>query len=199
MNPREADTNPTSLPALEGAITIYDRHTGEHSARVAYASADLARRLGLSNPEVQTVWWGAALHDLGKLGVPIDVLRKVGPLAEAEWSQIHRHPAIGYDLLLAISPSLAPIAAAVRAHHERWDGGGYPDRLAGEDIPLSGRIVAVADAFDCMVRRRPYRAEVLAAEDAISELQRQSGSQFDPCLVLLFVELHNNGQIVAMQ
>ena len=130
-------------------------------------------------------------------GVPVDVLHKVGPLDEAEWSQIRRHPAIGYDLLLAISPSLAPIAATGRAHHERWDGGGYPDRLAGEDIPLSGRIVAVADAFDSMIRRRPYRAEVVAAADAISELQRQSGSQLDPRLVRGFVELHNNGQIVA--
>ena len=193
---KEAEApHPPSLPALEGAVTIYDRDTSEHSERVAYASVALARRLGLSDPEVQTVWWAATLHDLGKLAVPVEVLRKTGPLDEIEWAQMRRHPAVGSDLLLAISPTLTPIAAAVRAHHERWDGGGYPDRMAGENIPLLGRIVAITDAYDSMTRRRPYLERVLAASEAIGELQEQAGSQFDPRLVQVFVEVHNNGQI----
>jgi HD-GYP domain-containing protein (c-di-GMP phosphodiesterase class II) len=196
VTPPKAFDSGSSLPALDGAVTLYDRDTAEHSARVAYASAALARRLGLEDQEMQTVWWAATLHDLGKLGVPVEVVRKVGPLDEAEWSEMRRHPIVGGDLLLAISPSLAPIAAAVRAHHERWDGLGYPDQLAGEDIPLLGRLIAIADTFDSMTRSRPYRRDVFAAADAIGELQRQSGSQFDPCLVPLFVELHNEGQIV---
>ncbi len=192
----EAAADRSSLRALVGAVTIYDRDTGEHSARVAYTSAALARGLGLSDYDVQTVWWAATLHDLGKLGVRVDVIRQVGPVDEAEWSEMRKHPIIGGDLLLAISPSLAPIAAAVRAHHERWDGGGYPDRLAGEEVPLLGRIIAITDAFDSMTRRRPYSVDVLTAGDAIGELHDKAGTQFDPRLVTLFVELHHSGQIV---
>jgi HD-GYP domain-containing protein (c-di-GMP phosphodiesterase class II) len=174
---------------------MYDRYTGEHSAQTAQASAALARRLGLRDREVQAAWWAGTLHDLGKLSVPIDVLQKPGPLSETEWSEMRRHPVVGSNALLAISPSFALIASAVRTHHERWDGDGYPDQLAGEEIPLLGRIVALANAFDSMTRRLPHRLEVLRLTAAIRELQCHSGSQFDPALVSLFVELHSNGQI----
>jgi HD-GYP domain-containing protein (c-di-GMP phosphodiesterase class II) len=157
----------------------------------------MARRLSLPEHEVQTVWWAGTLHDLGKLAVRIEVVRKVGPLDQAEWREIRRHPAAGADLLLAVSSDLAPIATAVRAHHERWDGSGYPEGLSREEIPLLSRVIAIADAFDSMTRRRPYRVKVLAASEAIGEIQDKSGSQFDPALVPLFVELHNNGQIVG--
>lgn len=197
VSPPDAASTSPLLPALEGAVTIYDRDTAQHSARVACASAAMARRLNLSEPELQTVWWAATLHDLGKLSVRVEVLRKVGRLDEAEWRDMRRHPAVGFDLLQAVSPALDRIAVAVRAHHERWDGSGYPDGLRGEEIPLLGRIIAIADAFDSMTRRRPYRAHVFVASEAVRAIQDQSGRQFDPLLVQLFVELQNNGPIVA--
>jgi putative nucleotidyltransferase with HDIG domain len=192
-----ASSSQSSLPALQGAVAIYDPGTGEHSARVAHAASAVGRRLGLPDPDIEAAWWGATLHDLGKLGIPVDVLHKDSALDEAEWDQMRRHPVIGADLLLAVSPSLSPVAEAVRAHHERWDGGGYPDGLAGEAIPILGRIIAIADAFDAMTRIRPYRVGVVSPADAISELRRQSGSQFDPHLVGLFIDLHDTGLIVA--
>ncbi len=160
---------------------------------MAYASAAMARSLDLCEAEMQTVWWAATLHDLGKVAVNIGVLHKVGRLEEAEWEEVRRHPAVGSDLLLAVSPDLAPIAVAVRAHHERWDGAGYPDGLRGEGIPLVGRVIAITDAFDSMTRRRQHRDVVLAASAAIGEIQSQSGTQFDPRLVPIFVELRNDG------
>ena len=136
------------------------------------------------------------LHDLGNLGVDVALLRKVGPLDKGQSREVRRHPEVGCALLLALSPSLARIAVAVRAHHERWDGSGYPDGLGGEEIPLVARIIAIADTFDSMTRRQPYRSEGLAASQAIGEVQNQSGSQFDPSLVPLFVELYNAGRLV---
>lgn len=180
---------------LEGLSGGYDRRAAAHSTRVARASAAVARRLGLSDPAVETTLWIAALHDLGEFGVPAEVLGKPGPLDEVEWSAIRRHSALGSDLLLATSASLASIAAAVRAHHEQWDGSGYPDQLAGEDIPVLGRVVAIADAFDAMTHRRPYRDTVRTAAGAVGELQHRSGSQFDPNLVPVFVELCHRGEI----
>lgn len=194
--PNVASSSPV-LPALEGAVTIYDRDTARHSAQVAATSAAMARRLNLSEAELQTVWWAATLHDLGKLSVRVEVLHKLGRLDEAEWAEVRRHPAVGSDLLLALSTSLGPIALAVRAHHERWDGSGYPDGLRGEGIPLLGRVIAIADAFDSMTRRRPYRARALVASEAVRAIQDQSGRQFDPLLVALFVELQDNGLIVS--
>ncbi len=157
----------------------------------------MARHLGLSDEAVQTVWWAAALHDLGKLAVPIEVLRKVGPLDESEWKEMRRHPAVGADLVLSASASLAPIAEAIRAHHERWDGSGYPDGLIGEDIPLLGRIIAIVDAFDAMTHVRSYRSRIRSGAEGVAELQYQSGSQFDAHLVSVFVELHDDGQLVS--
>ena len=189
---------PPSLSALQVGVTVYDPATAEHSARVARISAAVARSLDLSGQEIQTVWWAAVLHDLGNLAVDVALLRKVGPLDKAQSREVRRHPEVGCALLLALSPSLTPIAVAVRAHHERWDGSGYPDGLGGEEIPLVGRIIAIADAFDSMTQRPPYRAEALPASQAIGEVQNQSGSQFDPSLVQLFVELYDTGRLVEV-
>jgi len=176
-------------------VAIYDTGTAEHSTRVAQASRAMAERLGMSEQDVEAISWAGMLHDLGKLGVGVDVLRKKGPLDENDWAQIHRHPIIGSDLVLAISPELAPIAEAIRAHHERWDGSGYPDHLAGGDIPALGRIVAIADAYDSMTQARPYRARRLSAAHALEEIRKGAGRQFDPGLVPIFIGLHAPGSI----
>lgn len=189
------DSHRSLLPALGGAVAIYDRGTAHHSTRVAQASRAMAERLQMSDMDVEAISWAAMLHDVGKLGVEIDVLRKKGPLDEDDWVQIHRHPIIGSDLILAVSPELAPIARAIRAHHERWDGGGYPDQLSGHDIPLLGRIVAIADAYDSMTHDRPYRARLSAAQ-VLDEIQREAGRQFDPKLVPIFISLLAQGSIV---
>jgi HD-GYP domain-containing protein (c-di-GMP phosphodiesterase class II) len=156
----------------------------------------MAGLLNLSEQEILTVWWAAMFHDVGKLTMRVEVLRQVGPLDEADERELRAHPAVGSDLLLAVSPALAPIAAAVRAHHERWDGSGYPDGLKGDRIPLLGRIIAVASAFDSLTRPRPYRPGAVGAPEAIGELRRWSGRKFDPMIVPLVVELHNNGRVV---
>lgn len=184
-----------ALSALGGAVSIYDRDTAEHSGHVANLCAAIARSLDLSEQEAQTAWWAAMLHDLGKLAINVGVLHQVGPLDDAQWRAVHRHPEVGSDLLLAVSPELAAVAAAVRAHHERWDGAGYPDGLRGEEIPLFGRVIAIADAFDFLTRGRQRGHEEVGPAQAIAEIQHQSGTQFDPHLVPLFVELHNDGLI----
>jgi len=185
-----------ALPTLAGAAAIYDQDTAEHSLRVAHTSVCIAGLLDLSEKEIQTVWWAAMLHDFGKLTARVEVLRQVGPINEADRRELREHPAVGCDLLLALSPVLAPIAVAVRAHHERWDGSGYPDGLEGEQIPLLGRIIAVADAFDSMSRPRPQRPGAVDASEATDELRRWSGRKFDPMIVPLVVELCNNGRVV---
>jgi HD-GYP domain-containing protein (c-di-GMP phosphodiesterase class II) len=195
MTTPDAVTQPQSLRTLDGVATIYDEDTAEHSLRVAHTSACIAGLLNFSEQETLTVWWAAMFHDVGKLTVRVEVLRQVGPLNEADCRELREHPAVGCDLLLALSPVLAPIAVAVRAHHERWDGNGYPDGLKGEQIPLLGRIIAVADAFDSMTRPRPYRHGAVDASEAIDELRRWSGRKLDPRIVSLVGELHHQGRL----
>jgi HD-GYP domain-containing protein (c-di-GMP phosphodiesterase class II) len=193
--PPNAVTQPQSLPPLNGAAAIYDYDTAEHSLRVAHTSVSIAGLLNLSEQEILTVWWAAMFHDVGKLTAPVEVLRKMGPLDEAEWQELRAHPAVGGHMLLAVSPVLAPIAAAIRAHHERWDGSGYPDGLKGDQIPLLGRIIAVASAFDSMTRPRPFRRGAVDVPEAIAELRRWSGHKFDPRIVRLVVKLHHHGRV----
>jgi len=126
----------------------------------------------------------AELHDVGKVAIPDAILNKAGPLDEAEWSFMRRHTIIGERILLS-APALRPVARLVRSSHERWDGGGYPDGLAQEEIPLGARIVAVCDAFDAMTTDRPYRRRVSDAA-ALAELRGNAGTQFDPQVVKAF-------------
>ena len=168
---------------------LAERHPelGTHAETVAIA-ADTAEALGLPADEVEQVRHASELHDVGKVAIPDAILGKPGPLTAEEWEFVHRHPVIGQRIILA-APALARVAALVRASHERWDGAGYPDGLASEQIPIGARIVAVADAFAAMTAGRPYRARRTAAE-ALDELRRHAGTQFDPVVVDVWCAAH---------
>ena len=157
-----------------------------HAHDVAVLAEATALRLGLDEAEVELIRHAAELHDVGKVAIPDEILNKRGPLDEAEWAFIRRHTLIG-ERIVGAAPSLARVGALIRSSHERWDGKGYPDALAGEDIPLGSRIIALADAFDAMTVDRPYSA-ARSVSSAIEELRRCSGTQFDPEVVSCFVE-----------
>ena len=165
---------------------LAERHPdlGEHTDGVAALARDVARLLQLPAEEVEQICHAAELHDIGKVAIPDAILTKPGPLNDEEWAFMRRHTLIGERIVTA-APALAPVARLVRASHERWDGRGYPDGLAGEDIPLGARIVAVCDAFDAIVSDRAYRPRRTIAE-ALAELNRCTGTQFDPAIVAAF-------------
>jgi HD-GYP domain-containing protein (c-di-GMP phosphodiesterase class II) len=173
-----------SKDVLLRALAERSPELGSHLATVAGVAADAARRLGLDAEEVEHVRHAAELHDIGKVAIPDAILAKPGPLTEEEWGFIHRHPVVG-ERIISAAPALTRVARLVRGSHERWDGGGYPDGLAGEDIPLGARVVAVADAFDAMTGPRAYRLR-REPEEALAELRRNAGTQFDPVVVDAF-------------
>jgi HD-GYP domain-containing protein (c-di-GMP phosphodiesterase class II) len=146
----------------------------------------MARRLGLAAEEIDQVTRAAELHDIGKMAIPQAILDKPAPLDSAEWSLIEQHTVIG-ERILAAAPALRPVGELVRSSHERWDGKGYPDQLAGEDIALGARIIAVCDAYEAMTGGRPYRPAI-PGPDALAELRRCAGSQFDPAVVEAFCQ-----------
>jgi two-component system cell cycle response regulator len=156
----------------------------EHANAVADLARAVAEALGLDGEDGELVVRAAELHDVGKVAVPDAILAKPGPLDEAERAFMERHTVIG-EAIVEAAPALAPVAALVRASHERWDGAGYPDGLAAEAIPLGARIVAVCDAYSAMVQARPY-GPVLDEAEALDELRRCAGSQFDPRVVAAF-------------
>jgi two-component system, cell cycle response regulator len=158
----------------------------EHLRSVASLALLLARYAGVEGEELDVVARAAELHDVGKIAIPEQVLRKRGGLTAVERELIRTHTVIG-ERILASAPAMVPVARLVRSSHERWDGDGYPDRLGGEEIPLGARIIAVCDAFDAMVSKKPYRRSMESSE-ALAELRRCSGTQFDPELVELFCE-----------
>ncbi len=161
---------------------------GGHVGDVAGLATRVARHMGLPEDEIARVHAAAELHDVGKLAVPDAILDKPGPLSDGEWAFMHRHTIVGERILLA-APALADVAPLVRSSHERWDGGGYPDGLAGDEIPLGARIVSLCDAFDAMVTDRAYRS-AMPVEEALAELDRCSGTQFDPAVVRAFLAVH---------
>jgi len=171
--------------SLARAVDARDVYTGSHSQRVAELAARTARRLGLPDEEVELTRLAASLHDLGKLAIPEEILRKPGPLTEPERIVLERHPQIGFRMLESLE--VDPVADWVLHHHERWDGSGYPDGQAGERIPLGARIIFVADAYDAMISERVYRRRV-SPEEAIAELDRCAGTQFDPQVVSALAE-----------
>ena len=185
-----------TVQTLALSIDAKDRYTNGHSARVALYAAALAARAGLSPEECATLKREALLHDVGKIGVPDAVLNKPGQLTPAEFDTIKDHASIG-GRILERSVSLLGAADVARHHHERWDGGGYPAGLAGEDIPFHARIVAVADAYDAMRSDRIYR-KGLAPETIRGELLRGSGSQFDPALAETMLALEQDGTLDAL-
>ena len=166
--------------SLAKAVDARDAYTGSHSERVSDLAARIATRLGVDREQIELTRLAASLHDLGKLAIPEEILRKPGPLSETERLVLERHPQIGYRMLESLG--VDPVADWVLHHHERWDGTGYPDALGGEDIPLGARIIFVADAYDAMTSDRVYRGR-LTDDEAIAELARCSGSQFDPDVV----------------
>jgi HD-GYP domain-containing protein (c-di-GMP phosphodiesterase class II) len=177
-----------ALFGLAEAIEAKDAYTKGHCGRVAGYSLVLAEAAGYCAVDLETLEFGAFLHDIGKIGVRDHVLLKPGPLDEDEWEHMREHPVIGYDIVKQIS-ILHPIMPAVRNHHERWDGQGYPDKLAGESIPLPARIVAIADAFDALSTDRPYKRALQLDESEVI-LRRNAGKMFDPELVELFCKGH---------
>ena len=174
------------LTGLVEAVDTKDRYTKQHSEDVARYAVFLADQLGLGPEERQSIELAGLLHDVGKIGVPGTILRKPGPLSADEYDAIKQHPALG-DAIVRDLPNVEAVKAGVRHHHERWDGTGYIDGLAGEDIPLIARIVSVADAFSAMTTTRPYRKALTVAE-ALHRLREASGTQLDPRLVTAFVE-----------
>ena len=187
-----AQKSSSRLSAPRQATDVLVRVIGERNAELAAHHSEVAElaeavslRLGLSRERSEEVRRAATLHDIGKLAIPESILTKAGPLTAEEWEFVRQHTVIGERILLA-APSLAGCAQIVRSSHEWWDGTGYPDRLAGESIPLAARIVAVCDAFHAMTSMRSYRPRS-SVREAIAELRRCSGTQFDPTVVTVFV------------
>jgi response regulator RpfG family c-di-GMP phosphodiesterase len=173
-----------ALRSLASAIETRDDYTGGHVERVARYAAATAREMGLHRDEVRALWVGALLHDVGKIGVSDQVLKKPGKLTIEEYDEMKRHPEIG-GVIMERSSFLRPGLPAVLHHQERWDGSGYPRGLRGEEISLQGRIVAVVDTYDAIISSRPYR-DASSCEFAMEEIRRSSGTQFDPVVVEAF-------------
>ena len=177
---------PDAIRTIEQALQERDSYTGSHSARVSRYATAIAQELRLTARDQLEILLGAELHDIGKIGVPDEVLRKEGRLSAEELGQVQAHPVIGERILRPLLHSHPAVMAVVRWHHERIDGKGYPDGLEGDQIPLAARIVGVADAFDAMTSARPYRP-ALTRLDAIEELRRVCGTQLDAECVRAFL------------
>jgi diguanylate cyclase (GGDEF)-like protein len=185
----EADSSNASFDILQGlviAVDTKDRYTKRHSDDVARYAAFIGRRIGLTADELRTIEVAGRLHDIGKIGIPDAILRKPGRLTEGEYSIVQQHVALG-DMIVRDLPDLDIVRAGIRHHHERWDGQGYLDRLAGESIPRIARILAVADAFSAMTTTRPYR-KALDVREAMLRLADAAGTQLDERLVAAFLE-----------
>jgi HD-GYP domain-containing protein (c-di-GMP phosphodiesterase class II) len=174
---------------MSDVLEADDAYTGgEHSHGVVAQALAVGDALGLDGRERRNLEFGALLHDVGKIRVADEIINKPGKLTEAEWALIKRHPVDGQEMLERVGGVLADVGLIVRHHHERWDGGGYPDGIAGTEIPLAARIICACDAYSAMTTNRSYRAAMPVA-DAIAELRRCSGTQFDPAVVDALVEI----------
>jgi HD-GYP domain-containing protein (c-di-GMP phosphodiesterase class II) len=182
------DTIASGFDVLQGlvlAVDTKDRYTKRHSDDVARYGVFLAQRLGLDPEFIRMIQTAGLLHDVGKIGIPDSILRKPGKLTSDEFEVVKQHVALG-DMIVRDVPGIDLVRAGIRHHHERWDGDGYLDRLAGESIPLIARILAVGDAFSAMTTTRPYR-KALDLREALTRLEDASGSQLDEDLVRAFV------------
>ncbi len=182
-----------TITTLADMVELRDRYTGGHTRRVTQYSTMLAEKLDLPEDQMELIRIGTPLHDIGKIGIADAILQKPGRLTAKEFADMQAHTTLGAHYLAGI-PELAPIIPIVRNHHERWDGTGYPDRLAGEEIPLLARIVAVCDAFDAMTSDRPYHENKKGKppEVAFAEIARQIGRQFDPVAATAFLDIRDN-------
>jgi response regulator RpfG family c-di-GMP phosphodiesterase len=184
-------TYQNTLLALVTALDAREHETSDHSQRVVEYTTAIATRMGLTGPELEEIGRGALLHDIGKIGVPDAVLLKPGKLTPEEWVEMRKHPDIGYSMIAPI-PFLAVPSQIVLSHQERWDGRGYPRGLAREEITIGARVFAVADTLDAMTSDRPYRNGTSFA-NAIDEISRCGGTQFDPEAVRAFLDIGEGG------
>lgn len=175
------------MKTLANTIDAKDKYTNGHSVRVATYSREIARRCGKSAKEQQDIYYIGLLHDIGKIGVPDNIINKPGRLTEEEYQIIRQHPVIGSDILKTIS-QIPAIVTGARWHHERYDGMGYPDGLVGEEIPENARLIGVADAYDAMTSNRSYR-KVLSQEIVRREIELGKGTQFDPYFAKIMIEM----------
>jgi PAS domain S-box-containing protein/diguanylate cyclase (GGDEF)-like protein len=184
---QEAAAEISGIHALLAALEARDQYTGEHSRIVVQLAQGVGRELGLDEQQMLEVEQVAVLHDIGKVGIPDSILLKRGPLTDAEWQLMRQHPGIG-ERVVANTESLAHLAPAIRAEHERYDGRGYPDGLVGDQIPIASRITLACDAYHAMTSDRPYRRH-LSYEEALIELRDNAGTQFDPDVVAALLNL----------
>ena len=162
------------------------QETEEHADRMVQLSKLVGKAMGLTERQLNELELLSTLHDIGKMGVSAEILSKPGKLSDREWVEIRKHPEIGFRIAQATS-ELIPIAEYILYHHERWDGKGYPEGLIGDKIPLLSRIVAIVDAFDAMTNDRAYRS-AMTKNEAIEEIRRNSGTQFDPDISKVFIQ-----------
>jgi HD-GYP domain-containing protein (c-di-GMP phosphodiesterase class II) len=178
---------------LEGwakILEMRDKITESHSRRVIDLTLQLARQFGIHNPELTHIRRGVLLHDIGKMAIPDQILKKTGPLDDEEWDEMRGHPQYAYDLICAIA-YLRPALDIPYCHHERWDGTGYPRGLKGTQIPLAARLFTVVDVWDALSHDRPYR-EAWLPKKVLRYLRKQSGKEFDPQVVDIFINLLQN-------
>jgi putative nucleotidyltransferase with HDIG domain len=181
----------SAIYALVSAVEARDPYIYGHSRKVSTYAGALAEAIGLSPDEISKVNTAGLLHDIGKIGIPDNVLNKKKKLNGENWEAIKTHPRLGANIIGNI-PHLVPCVSSILHHHERWDGSGYPDGLKGEEIPIGARILAVADSFEAMTSARPYR-RALSREEVVKELRQGAGIQFDPYLVEVFIGIIKAG------
>lgn len=178
-----------TILALTKALDSRDTYTSNHSQNVAFYGREIARKMKLPKHKIESVYKGGLLHDIGKIGIPENILLKPGKLSSEEFTIIKKHPVIGYEMIKHITDyHKNGIHDIVLYHHERYDGNGYPNGLKGEEIPLVARIMAIADSFDAMTSKRVYRQEI-DLETTLREIQKSKGSQFDPEITDVFLSL----------
>ena len=176
----------TGVQALVNSLETKDQYTRDHSKKVAQIALMMAKEIpGMNNDQLREIRIGAWLHDIGKIGIPLTILHKDGPLDAAEWEEVKKHTIYGARILEPLSKHYPEVQRIVRHEHERWDGKGYPDGISGADIPLGSRLIMIADTYDAICSTRPYRA-AMTREDALKVIQEGSGTQFDPSLVPVF-------------
>lgn len=189
-----AGTYSRNLRVFAGLVEHRDEQTYGHCDRVGRNAVAIGRRMGLDARALGRLYWAGLLHDLGKIGVPEAILRKPGSLTAEEFSEVQKHCEFGRTILMNVSDDYRPIADGVLAHHEKWDGTGYPAGLAGHEIPLFGRIVAVADVFEALTSHRPYR-DPMERSEALGVIDDGRGSHFDPTVVKAFFAAVDAGEI----
>jgi putative nucleotidyltransferase with HDIG domain len=176
----------TTVDILASSVAIRDTYTGDHSRRVTLFALLLGEQLHLSAEDLEVIRYATPLHDIGKIGIADGILRKPGPLTPEEFDVMKTHTTEGAKIVEKV-PDLRRAVPIIRSHHERWDGHGYPDGLAGEDIPLLARVVAMAEGFDAMAFDSPYR-KAMSVEGAFAEFEKEQGRQYDPLMVTAFLQ-----------